>query len=85
MKFSNINYEDFVNKFYIIKNSKLAKNFLLEIHVQKGISLSVLDGSNKTNERSKFKLNCVKLGNSYILMIDLISFKLRLINIVHFF
>ena len=38
-----------------------------------------------TNEGSKFKLDCLKFKNSYILMIDVINFKLRLINFVYFF
>ena len=32
------------------------------------------------NECSKSKLGCVKSKNSYILMIDVVNFKLRLIN-----
>ena len=34
---------------------------------------------------SKFKLDCVELKNSCILLIDIISFKLHLINFVYFF
>ena len=39
-----------------------------------------------TNEGStEFKLDCVKLKNSYILWIEVINFKLALINFVYFF
>ena len=36
-----------------------------------------------TSKGSKFKLFCVELRNKYILMMDVISFKLRLINFVY--
>ena len=35
--------------------------------------------------RSKFKLRCVPSKNSYIILIDVINLKLRLINVVYFF
>ena len=38
-----------------------------------------------TNEGSKFKLDCVQSKNSYISLINVINFKLRLINFVYFF
>ena len=38
-----------------------------------------------TNEGSKFKLDCVKSKNSYILLIDVINFKLCLINCIYIF
>ena len=38
-----------------------------------------------TNEFSKFKLDCVKSKNSYILLMDVINFKLRLINFLYLF
>ena len=38
-----------------------------------------------TNDSSKFKLDCAKSDNSYILLIDVINFKLRFINFVYFF
>ena len=34
---------------------------------------------------SKIKLDCIKYKNSYVLLIDDINFKLRLINFVYFF
>ena len=37
-----------------------------------------------TNQGSKFKLDCVESKNSYIVLINGISFKLRLINFVYF-
>ena len=36
-----------------------------------------------TNESSKFKLDCVEAKKVYILLTDVINFKLRLINFVH--
>ena len=38
-----------------------------------------------TNEGSKFKLDCIKTKNSYILLIDDINFKLCLIDFVYLF
>ena len=55
---------------------KVGQNYYREIHVQKAIP---------THEGSKFELDCVVFKSSYILMIDVISFKLRLINFVYFF
>ena len=57
---------------------KVGQNFYLEIHVQKANTCGI-----PTNQGSKFKLDCVKFKNSYILMIDVIKFKLRLINFVY--
>ena len=62
---------------------EIDQNFQLEIHVQKAISLNTWWIS--TNEDSKFKLDCVKSKNSYILIIKVIKFKLRFINFVYFF
>ena len=45
----------------------------------------MLDGFQHLSEGWKFKLDCVESKNSYILLIDAISFKLRLINLVYIF
>ena len=47
---------------------------------QKAISLSIL-----ANKGSEFKLDCVEFNNSYILLINVINFKIRLINFVYTF
>ena len=39
---------------------KVGQNFWLEIHVQKAISLSILDEFQQTRAQLKFKLDCVE-------------------------
>ena len=73
MKFSNF-YRQFVDKFDIPKYSKLAK-----------ISSFLNTSWTVANEGSKFKLHCVESKNSYISLIDVINFKLRLVNFVSIF
>ena len=37
------------------------------------------------NEGSKFKLESLEVKDSYIFLVDIVNFKLRLINFVYFF
>ena len=67
MKFSTfINY---LSTNLIPPKFEIGQNFQFEIHVQNAISLSILNGI-PTNQGSKFKLDCLELKNSYILLID---------------
>ena len=65
------------------KNSKLAKISILKFTFKSHASFNT--SWIPTNEDSKFKLDCAESENSCILLIDVISFKLRLINFVYIF
>ena len=73
---------DFMNsdKFDTPKNSKLAKISSLKIMSKSHIFLKT--SWLPTTEGSKFKLDCVESKNGYILLINVINFKLCLINFV---
>ena len=74
-------HEQLVDKFDIRKNSKSAKISSLKFMLKKPyLALWI-----PTNERSKFKLVCVKFKNSHILLIETMNVKLCLINFVYFF
>ena len=62
-------FQSHINK-QLLKLISTGQNFCFGIPVQKAISL--------------VKLGCIKSKNSYILLIDDISFKLCLINVVYF-
>ena len=69
-----------VYKFDTPKNSKLFKISSLKIMFKEPyFSQYFMDSS------SKFELDCVESKNSYILLINVINFKLRLINYVYIF
>ena len=80
MKFSN-SMNSLLTNFIPHKNSKLAKllfgNSCLKSHI------SINTCWIPTNESLKFKIDCLESKNSYILLIDAISFKLRLISFVY--
>ena len=77
MKFINF-MKSSLTKFDTPKNSKLAKISGLKFIFKKPIP----HGSNQMRAQN---LSCVESTNSYILLIDVISFKLRLINSYTFF
>ena len=70
-----------MNKFDTPKNSKLAKISSLNLRSKSRIFLNTW--WIQKSDVSKFKLDCVESKNSYILLIDVINFKLRLINFVY--
>ena len=76
-------YQQFVGKFDNPQNSKLVLIFILKFMFKwPYLHLYVTDSN---NDGSKFKLDCVKVENGYVLLIFNIRFKLRLINFVYFF
>ena len=75
--------EQFVDKYYTPKNSKLAKISSLKFMLKSHISLNTWLIS--TNEGSKFKFDPLESKDSYMLWINAINFKLRLITSVYVF
>ena len=76
-KFSNFINSLLTNLIHALKNSRLVEISSLKFMFKKTY-LSVLGGFQQMG--SKFKLDCVKSKNSYILLVDVINFKLRSIN-----
>ena len=82
MKFSNF-MKSLSTNLDTLKNSKLAKFSILKSMFKKPYLSQYL--WIPTNEGSKFKLDCVQAKNCYIILMDVINFKLRLINFVYIF
>ena len=80
MKFSDF-MNNLLTTFDNPKNSKLEKISSFKFMFKEPYISQYLIVS--TNESSKFTLDCVEAKKVYILLIDVISFKLRLINFVN--
>ena len=81
MKFSNFMNSLLTN--LMLTEIKLTKIFRLKFMLKRTYLSQYLIDS--TNECLKLKLECLEIKNSYILLIDVINFKLRLINFIYLF